>query len=172
MEPIQITFSLTPLDYERAIRFNSLRQRTTWINAIIVFGVMIGILYFVYGPESFSFYSILMLLIAVPLAVLIATVGLFPYVTRFQMTRDPASAMRQEWSFSETELQQITEHSQGRISWQMFKCYRESRDAFYLIRRSNPRLFHILPKRAFASPQDIERLRELLKNSFVPLPAG
>ena len=46
------------------------------------------------------------------------------------------------------------------LSWAAFQRARESRGAFYLA--PHPGLWHFLPKRAFNSKSDIERVRQLL----------
>ncbi|MFD3536797.1 YcxB family protein [Streptomyces sp. NPDC058664] len=66
-------------------------------------------------------------------------------------------------SVGEGGIETETAHVRLLQRWSVFRGYRETRDHFVLLSRDpNILLAEVLPKRGLGSPEDVERLRELV----------
>jgi len=70
---------------------------------------------------------------------------------------------------SEEGFETVNSRGKSTLNWSAFTRFTETRNIFMLYVQS--RMFHLIPKRAL-SPEDVDRLRELLKRHISTKPAG
>lgn len=101
--------------------------------------------------------SVLIVLVVLPI--------LYPTIIWFQTKRDFANLQPFQknirYAFSSYGYKLSDEKSRADIDWDTILCAAESKHSFNLFFHRS--LFHTIPKRCFKQPEDIGRLRTLLK---------
>jgi len=65
------------------------------------------------------------------------------------------------WSFTENGITVVGPTARGELQWNSFLQVRETREQFLLYQHKH--LANVIPKRSFASPAEIGRLREMIR---------
>ncbi len=73
------------------------------------------------------------------------------------------------WELDDSQLRVSNRFVDAKYEWGFFQGLVEDKDYFYLRHSSNKRLYNFIPKRAFASAEEMQAFRELFKKH---LPAG
>ncbi len=166
MRPVVASGQLSFSEYFNVVRAESLRQ--AWL-AVSLCGLLTAlslclILYAaVVVPEDLG--SILWSVWEIPV-ILSVTIGILLFNFR-RRARKQLSSSRElsgeaTYEFSDTGFDTRTHFSSSTSTWEALHGARESREAF-IFYRSNAS-FHIVPKRTFKSPGDIDALREIIRS--------
>ena len=84
----------------------------------------------------------------------------------WQYRRHPRFAGEQSFCFSEAEVSWSFAEGKSSVAWTYFRDVSEV-GPFYLMRLKTPPLGYGIPKRAFQSPADQDRFRELVRTNAV-----
>jgi len=100
------------------------------------------------------------------LAVILAVVFAVPAWQTLQYRRTSNAAASVAWVFTRDHIRIRAAGGETQVGWKTFQKPAESRNVFFLYSTSNNRLVYIFPKRAFLSPVQMDRFRELLKKTY------
>jgi hypothetical protein len=107
-------------------------------------------------------------IMATPLVVLIVFPVLYPALIWFQTKRGFANLQdfqkKVQYNFSAEGYEVNDEKSSARVGWDAILRAVESRHSFHLFFHKS--MFHTLPKRCITGPEDLARLRAILKGSL------
>lgn len=86
--------------------------------------------------------------------------GLFRRRLRKAYAKYPNLQGEQRYEFSEEHIVSHAQYSDGNIGWELVTKYAESATLFII--QLSPRMFFIIPKRAFTDTAQLEAFRDLL----------
>lgn len=159
-----IVFRYTPTadDYRKGIASYYFRQ-TSFLILIGIAGLMFLIGVFLWigaGFEQAPYAPLLVFLLPI---LLFFSVLLQPWLASRQVNKNERMRTETTWTVSDDGLLVTTGYGQSKIDWETFGKVVETGDYFLLLYSWNRRLFQIIPKRAFASPDEMADFREYLK---------
>ncbi len=160
MAPLQFSFVPTADDYIRSTRAFHLRQTSTRLLLGVASLLFAWALYsqFRYGFQPLGLASLLFL----PFFLLFLFV--IPAITlrrRFQTTEQ----MRHEttWTVDDETILVRQPGLESRMVWSTFRRVVEVPGFYLLVLSSSPNMIQILPRRAFASPEQDAQFREVAR---------
>ena len=174
MIPITVTYRVEFEDYERAQAFVYDPKRIGRIFILILaagaaFALVVRALS---GPRKDDWpWIAYALLLSVCIAALYGILLVFvPWAHRRRLRRlyDAPNARHAEItvSLSDEGLQARTALAESRLSWECFHKWKSTEEMLLIFQSAT--LFHMLPRRAFASQEDYDALRDLLTRKFGP----
>jgi hypothetical protein len=89
-----------------------------------------------------------------------------PIVIASQAAKNKTLMSEMRWAASDAGLQVAGANTDTLLNWSLFNQVIETKNYFLLIFRQRRKLFQMIPKRAFASPQDEERFRAMSKREI------
>lgn len=169
MEPITITFTLTEDDYMRSNhQFNS-RKMNYYVYTSLTFGVVLVVTIFLIAIRSDYFDKL-----SDWVPVLLVLIGFVAYLffernlIKQQIRRDKELTKPVRLEFSEPGVKVTSALAETLYNWQYFREVYENAEFFYLSLTKKPKTFLFVPKRFFASPEQLEQLRTLSKQQLSP----
>lgn len=166
---IGVKFTLTPAEYSSAIRQHMLRQPASILVGVVA-TIVIMSPFCVLILEKLTGAELLVDAGSIVAAVVAAVVVLFLFVVapkRAYGKLNPANRdQEQAFRFSEEGIESRCATAEGKLDWKTWVKFKET-GQFFLIYPSH-QMFHLLPKRAFGAPQEMDAFRELLKRKLSP----
>ena len=156
-DKVAVSVRMEETDLRRANLWFTLKQR--WLLVVIPI-YLLGAIFFY--QADFPLVAVLFILSTVltPLGIVWGV----RHNTRRTFSDLKDSQKNCTYTFSETGLETVAEKSQGQTSWDNFLKVVESKHSFNLFFQRN--LFFIVPKRFIGSSAELNRIREILKNSL------
>ena len=142
-----------------------LRHRSSirWITGIClgVGGFVLGLVFFVYAGHWFGIF-----LIALSVFLLLVQLIVPPLAFARVYRRNSRLFGMRTVTVSDTGI--VSDHQLGHTesAWNMYEKFRETRNLFLLYQSTD--IIGIVPKRAFASPADLEQFRALIASKVRP----
>lgn len=161
---MEVNYQRTVDDFRRAIK--AYRTRTLFLRWIVRIGIALTILVLATGPilgilapHSDSFRSL------IPLYVLFLFWTLLfwgsPYLSaRTQFRGSPGANAPMKLDATDAGLHFRSQHTDSKIEWSAYAKWLEEKTIFALF--PNPKMFIVIPKRAFTTDQ-VGEFRELLR---------
>jgi hypothetical protein len=161
--PIRLKFILSPDEYADAIRQNLFRLPSLLIvSAMVVIATLTPMVLLAAGRPTFNVGGSL----ACALVGATFVVSLYWNGPRSAYRKLNPANRDQEQAFSFTEEGIDIRHAtaEAKLDWKSWIKFRENA-RFFLVYPAQ-RMFTIIPKRAFASPEEVDAFRELLKRKL------
>jgi YcxB-like protein len=162
---MQIKFTLTPDEYVEAQQYWQRRLAPRWTRIGFGFTFWVGLILILFG--------VLLLIVSVSLGgILCIAYGIFLVAWRvllrkFRFRREfrRSKTLQDERSMDITEegISTSSSYGEGKLKWDAFSRCVETPHLFLL--SIPPRLFHTIPKRAFA-PGEVDAVRQLLEKKI------
>ena len=163
-----LEFDYTFEDYLEASRLSSRRRRlatVSWYFLAIMFilaAIFTAVEAVLHDPISVSIEE--MLIAAV---FLFLTSPLFlRIIVRVRWKMQPQLQSRVHYQITPDAVRAATNTSKGETTWEGFVRFIETKNVFLLY--PNKLIFHIIPKRAFASPDELASFRALATSKIPP----
>jgi hypothetical protein len=158
---ISLKYQLSESELMDAIRAQSMR---TWsfrflVVFILILFIYLGVQQLVYGTTLDWFLFTL-----APIVIVSGVLAFFTYsnpLVRRRIRQEPKYTSEQAWQFSESGVQSKTAFGESKREWQVYPKVAEDAKYFILFLPSNA--YTPIPKRAFASADELIRFRALLK---------
>jgi len=163
--PIVVRFTMTKAEYLAAVRQHLLRSKTILLTSAF-FLLWMGLPFLTYisclGLGTLhSFSAAEFVWPAVGLSMLVLLWGWSPSASYRKM--NPALRdQEQEYRFTEAGAEIRTGISEAKLEWRVWTRFKETPQFFMLF--PNSAVVQILPKRAFASPDDLASFRMMLRS--------
>ena len=163
--PIVVRFTMTKAEYLAAFRQHLFRSKPILLaSAFFLLGMSLPLITYLYClglgiRHSFSEAELVWPAVAGVMLVLIF--GCSPAVS-YRKTNPSLRDQEQEYRFTEAGAEVRTGISEGRMDWKAWPRFKETPQFFMLFPSSTT--IHILPKRAFASPEDQASFRAMLRS--------
>jgi hypothetical protein len=178
MEPVTFIFTPTKEDYIRAIRAYYLHQwyiRVFWAISILQAGYwIVRLLSRVYiamsDPVQLSSISIrapvlgLALLTNIPILIFV-----IPRIQAGQMSKHERTLGEQKWMMDDERIYVQSWLSESKVDWGTFRRMIDTKLYYLTLYTVNRNLFHIIPKRAFESPEHEAAFRALVERHLGPI---
>lgn len=169
MTPLSI--ALAEADYLAAMRLSARMDRRRLLIALGLSAALAGLAALMVRPPTTPLMGAIgwMLLVAIPGAWIgrLATLRLLmPGRLARQLRRIPELTRPMEVAWTDEVFAVKSEGQVMRLPWSGFPRWREGDDMFLLY--STRRIFHVIPKRAFADAAAIDAFRELLRARIHP----
>jgi len=149
VKPVTVRFELTEREFAEGLGSITRRQPTFWL------GPVMGAVTLSYGLTSGEGVAV------VWGTVLLILAGVFlVLVPRLRWRQSSHLAVEQEHTFSEERIAVRAAGQQGELPWDFYVQVVETPRAYVLMR--NRKQGNFIPRRAFSSPDDEERFRQLL----------
>jgi YcxB-like protein len=166
---MDVNYQLTVDDFRRAIQ--AYRTRTPLLRWTVRFGVGLtvlvlatGLILLVLAPHSAAFRNLIPLYIFFTLWTILFWAS--PYRSaRSQFRGSPSAKAPITLDVTDARLHFRSQHTDSTIAWSAYIKWLEEREIFALF--PNPKLFIVIPKRAFTAEQTNE-FRELLRQHVKP----
>ncbi|PAZ12466.1 hypothetical protein CLM62_30280 [Streptomyces sp. SA15] len=155
-DTVELVYRPTRADFITGVRVRERRRRLHLVRWGFTGLFAVGAVLVVTAPES----SAQSFLTGVFCAAVIWSI---PHLQAHHALRTVSWQGEYHMSVSETGIATETAHATLVQRWSVFRGYRETRDHVVLLSRDpNILLVEVLPKRGLRSPQDAERLRDLV----------
>jgi hypothetical protein len=105
---------------------------------------------------------VFLLLVKLPLVCVL--LPLVAFLAARKAMNDPRTKAGFKYHFSRDAIQIEGLSGRSELNWNAFVDVREVPDAFFLF--LNRQLFHVIPKRCFASGDEVSAFREILRDKF------
>jgi hypothetical protein len=172
LTPVEVNFRPTQRELFNANLFIGLRRFKRYIYLLVFFSLFSSVVIFaavLSGPEAAKGFTpeMLFVIFASPLIFLATIVATSYFEARsFTSGKAPTPASTR-WLFSETGITTEDPTAATQLQWNVFFQVRETKTLFLLF--SHPHYANVIPKRAFATAEDLAHFRELLARRY---PAG
>jgi hypothetical protein len=163
-----LTFTYVPTreDYLKAFRTIYLRSWPLWSVVIIVMlaqGICIASA-LLRGEVGFELGILLPFAIFVFLAFYLTfALVIHPLTVANRVQKDERLNSPVHYEVSDAQIVFRNQFAETKLDWGSFQKVVESQDHFLLLYTVNKNAFQIIPKRAFAAPEDEQAFRDLLK---------
>jgi len=157
IETVEVTFKYTQAEYVKADRQYLIASKTISKTSIVILAIFL--------PASliylfFTSYSILgIIFIAVGIVAAIVGSALYFYIPIYKFKITPKYNDEYILSFSGDGIAFRTPSIDSIIKWDMYSEIWESMEFYFLIQ--SPRLYTLIPKRIFKSPDDMRIFEEI-----------
>jgi hypothetical protein len=167
MDAIRFTFTPAQREYITATRAFLIRQP---LYLLIVFGLglissLIWLLFSLDENNAGAFVLALPAIIA-PFGLIALFLILTPIVIASAAVNRQALASEMRWEASTAGLHVAGANTDTLLNWGLFKDVIETKRFFLLVFHDRRKLFQMIPKRAFASPEDVAGFREMAKRAI------
>lgn len=172
LTPVEVNCRPTQRELFNANLFIGLRRFKRYIYLLVFFSLFSSVVIFaavLSGPEAAKGFTpeMLFVIFASPLIFLATIVATSYFEARsFTSGKAPTPASTR-WLFSETGITTEDPTAATQLQWKVFFQVRETKTLFLLF--SHPHYANVIPKRAFATAEDLAHFRELLARRY---PAG
>ncbi|SRR5258708_7011992 len=167
---MDVNIQLTEDDYVKA-NFLQMRPRPTfkWAGYFILLLAVIALGFSGFDAVVHQKQLIPFICLAASLAWMAVVFGV-TYPKRLKKIFQQQKLLHKPFSFTITDeaILSKAEHGQANLSWDIFRKWKESKELFLLYQSDI--LFHIVPKRSFASEEDLVQFRKLLIEKIGPPP--
>jgi hypothetical protein len=166
---MEVNYQLTVDDFRRAIKVY--RTRTPFLRWTVRFGIgfailvlATGVILLILAPHGGAFQNLM------PLCILfmfwITIMWASPYLSaRSQFRGSPSAKAPITLDVSDAGLQFRSQHTDSKVDWSAYVKWLEEKAIFAIF--PNPRVFIVIPKRAFTVDQ-VSEFRELLRQHVKP----
>lgn len=165
-----MTFTLEKSDFSRALQLHELRSSGKRLRELGISGLIV---------LPLLFYSLLTTQPNRLPVYLLAAAVLVPLLAYYAVSRAIARQGKRQashavigtpitWRFGPEEVEAFSGETRASSGWKQWTGFVEANDYFFLF--SSPRVFNILPKRGFKSPEDAQSLRQLLLSKLPTQP--
>ncbi|HKU19948.1 MAG TPA: YcxB family protein [Terriglobales bacterium] len=113
-----------------------------------------------YGVAVGQTEVIVLPVLALGVYLILLRYGLFTHKLRKAYAKYPNLQKEQRYEFSEEHIFSRAQYSDGNIRWELVTKYAESATLFTV--QLSPRMFFIIPKRAFSDTAQLQAFRDLL----------
>ena len=167
--PVTVQYTLTPDEVARALRWRVLRNWRFWI------GPVVGLVFLVFGigliatsPSGMTAYPPVSLFVLGALWLVWYPIRALVVGPSRAWSRKAGLQEQQTITFSDENIHTRAAEVDVTSSWsKVYRACYESPDAYLLQFASRP-VYVILPKRAFASPDDERHFRRLVETHLEP----
>ena len=163
--PIELDFTLSEQDYSNSTRIFYANQPSIWIGLGLsaIFFVYGFILLFTSGSETLTTSLVVIALFPVLLLVyfVLSPNRVAKRIAQFERFTAP-----QHWRIDDEEVQITQTFGDATVKWSDFVGVVESKEYILLRFAVNRNAFQIVPKRAFASQQQMEAFSDLVKQKI------
>lgn len=177
MEPIRVSVDYSAEDYVRAAihlnRRNFVYRHAALILAALIFLVIFAFIFALRDPSDTASLWLSVLAAGLPAIVVGGAVSLGSRVidpwfakraVKKMISRSPILQERNDIEFNELGMEATTFLGSGSVKWGAFIEAFESESDFYFLTGPKSRTF--VPKTAFESESDLERLRHLIRENL------
>ncbi len=156
-------FTPTPNDYQRAATFFYRRRKAFWILIAVLAVLAVLEVFTLLVPNSpLRDISFLFLYGVVCFSMVVFIQFATPIQLRQRAARDKSLTAAMVWTVTEDDIEIAHMGGQFKVPWKTFGGFVDGPEYFLLLAAKNRGTFQILPKRAFATPEDQTAFRELL----------
>jgi hypothetical protein len=162
MDAIRFTFTPTHRDYVTAARAYLSRQQL-YLLIVFLLGLVSGLTWLLFSLSANredAFVFVLPALI-MPFGLVVLFLIVTPIVMASQAAKNKTLTSELRWEASTAGLHVAGANTDTLLNWGLFKDVLETKSYFLLVFRDRRKLFQMIPKRAFATPEDQARFREL-----------
>ena len=167
---INFTIQLTPEDYIQAVRLHmrprpAIKRIGYFLLALVVF-VLVTLPYFVItrreGRQEGSFLLVALVVILAYLALIF----MFFHPRRIKKIFRQQKSLQSLHSYTAMDEEVFIKSptSEEKLPWDHFTKWKEGKNLFVLY--LSDVMFHIIPKRSFAAPEEIIQFRQLLQTKL------
>ena len=164
IEPLEFRFALTKDDYRRGVRAFYARQPMTWILFMLCLVIALvnwGVFEVSPVVQAISF--------ALPILIYVGFLFVFmPWWVGRHAQRNERMSVETTWRVTEERVAVSNTFAEGTMDWGTFRRVVETPDAYLLVYTINKNMFQIIPKRAFASPDQAAAFEQLLARKLSP----
>jgi hypothetical protein len=162
--PIQVKYTLSRAEHHAAIRAHLVRMRTMWfftaIGLLWMFLPLISVIALKADGKTYPLGATDLIQPALGLGFIVLLYGWTPTAS-YRKTNPALRDKEQSWVFSEDGCTNVSAIAESRMDWKAWIKAVETRDFFLLYPATT--IVHIVPKRAFSGPAEVDAFRELLK---------
>ena len=163
-----LTFTYVPTreDYLKSFRTIYLRSWPIWSVVIILIITQVVCIGSALIRDEISFESGVLLPFAIFVFLafyLIFALVIHPLRLANKVEKDERLSSPVHYEVSDEQIIFGNQFAETKLDWGSFQKVVESRDHFLLLYTVNKNAFQIIPKRAFAAPEDEQAFRDLLK---------
>jgi hypothetical protein len=169
MEPIRIEFTLTSTDFAAALIAHYRNRRAVFVGLTalglaFVYGLYLAFTQSAAQPRNPTVVGALIIL---PVVVAVALVVYVPWSAARRARRNRRLTARTTWEISGDQIHTRTPYGEGMLTASTFQRITETPQYYLLHFRAQPRLYQIVPKRAFDSVAHETAFRKWLKQFVV-----
>ena len=167
MDAIRFTFTPAQRDYLITARAFLLR-RPLFLLIVFVLGLASSLLWLLFSLSASSADVIAFVLpaIIVPFGLVALFLIVTPMVMASLAANNAALTSELRWEASEAGLHVAGAKADTVLNWKLFKEVIETKNYFLLVFHDRRQLFQLIPKRAFASLQEVDAFREMAKRGI------
>lgn len=133
---------------------------------LVRLGLIIGIIVLVAILLSREVMELMPFFLAALVFAFLLIIFYWPYRWKMYYRRQKALQASFTWEFDGDSIQTNSPLAQGTVQWEVFSRWKEGNGLFLLFQTE--RMMNILPKHGFASDEDVDAFRELLKEKIGP----
>jgi hypothetical protein len=169
IQPLEFRFALTKDDYRRGVRAFYARSSTTWI----LFALCLAL-----SLMNWAVFDAAPLVQAVSFVLPILfylgfLFGFMPWWLARQVQHNERMRLETTWRVTDDRVAVSTAFAEGTMDWGTFRRVVDTPNAYLLVYTVNKNMFQIIPKRAFASPDQAAAFEQLLARKLNgPRPAS
>jgi hypothetical protein len=166
---MEVNYQLTVDDFRRAIK--AYRTRTKFLRWTARFGIgfvalvlATGVILLIFAPHGDSFHNLIPLFMFFILWILI--LWALPYLSaRSQFRGSPSAKTPITLVVTDAGLQFRSQYTDSKVNWSAYVKWLEEKEIFALF--PNPKVFIVIPKRAFTVDQ-VSEFRGFLRQHVKP----
>jgi len=157
MEAVELTFKYTLAEYVKADRKHLIASNTISKTNIVILAVYLpaSLIYLILS--SFSILAIMCITIGIIAAVTGGILYFYTPLYKFKIT--PKFYEEYHLTFTNSGITFRTASVDSTLKWDTYSEIWESNDFYFLIQ--SPRLYSLIPKRAFGSPDEMRVFEEM-----------
>jgi len=136
--------------------------------AVFVLGLALALVWLLFAMNATGVDAIVYILPAIitPFGLLTLFLIIAPIVIASQAAKNKTLMSELQWAASDAGLQVAGADTDALLNWDLFNQVIETKNYFLLVFQQRRKLFQMIPKRAFASPQNEARFRALARNKI------
>ncbi len=164
-QEINIRFTPSQGDYQKAIRAYLKRKPITWIAPAFFLGSIV--LYLIYLPKNITPQTcspVVMVIMLVPILLVYQWVWV-PLRLGHKVWQHDRFRSETVWRISDDKIWVKNQYVESKFDWGMFCKVIETRDLYLLIYTVNKKTFQFIPRRAFESEEQESSFRHLVQRN-------
>lgn len=168
---IQCQFSPIKEDYTKTNR-HIYRRQLWWVSLFYLYAIaqsaclVVAIIEGTFGLGGYILLPFLFIIFSLPILIYILT----PVLQWKRVEKDTVLLGPYDYTYSEENVTLNTPVDTTTSEWSMYSRFDETEEHFLLFLTFRKSMFHIVPKRGFHSPEDINDFRELLVRKNLKMP--
>ena len=162
-----IRFSFTPAQREYIIATRAfLLRQPLYLLIVFALGLLSSLLWLLFSLNARGAEAVMIGLPAIiaPFGLLALFLIMAPIAVASSAVKSQSLASELRWEASAAGLQVAGANTNTLLNWKLFSKVIETKSFFLLVFHQRRKLFQMIPKRAFATPNDKARFRELAKS--------